>query len=134
MGCVMANVSEKKKKLLYLLQILFEQTDENHALSLSQILAQLEERGISSERKSIYDDFETLRSFGVKIETRKTKSFQYYVKERVFSVEDLRLIVAAISAAPFISEQQTERLASALGKLCSCHQRQRLSEKTDIDE
>ena len=60
----MPNVSEKKLKLLYIAQLLLEKTDEDHAVTLPQMLEMLEAKGIPAERKSLYDDLETLRRFG----------------------------------------------------------------------
>ncbi len=118
----MPNVSEKKKKTLYLLKILLEKTDSQHALTLPQMLEELESLGVSAERKSIYDDIETLRSMGVKIETRKSRTFQYYVAARTFSVPEIRLIEEALRSARFISDEQVSELAGKLEGLCSAYQ------------
>lgn len=127
----MANVSEKKKKLLYLLQILLEKTDGEHALTLPELLQDLENKGISAERKSIYDDIETLRSVGVEIDTRKNKTFQYYIEKRRFSFEELRLLAEAARAVPFISEKQAGELTAKLGTLCSTYQAQELWQREE---
>ena len=100
----MPNVSEKKKKLLCLLQILLSETDSEHTITLPEILQRLESMGIPAERKSIYDDIETLRSAGVMIGTRKRKTYQYFVERRTFSVEDLQMIAGAIRSARFIPQ------------------------------
>ena len=60
----MPNVSEKKLKLLYIAQILLERTDSEHAVTLPQMMEELEAKGLQAERKSLYDDIETLRHFG----------------------------------------------------------------------
>ena len=54
----------QKLKILYLMKILLEETDEEHALTMEDLLARLERAGIHAERKSIYDDFEALRIYG----------------------------------------------------------------------
>lgn len=118
----MPNVSEKKKKTLYLLKILLEKTDPEHALTLPQLLEELESVGISAERKSIYDDIETLRSVGFEIETRKTRTFQYYVAKRAFSLPELRLMEEALRSVRFISNEQAAELSGKLESLCSVYQ------------
>lgn len=128
---LVANVSEKKKKLLYLLQILLEKTDGEHALTLPELLQELEDRGITAERKSIYDDIETLRSVGVEIDTRKNKTFQYYIEKRRFSFEELRLLAEAAYSVPFISEKQAGELTVKLGTLCSVYQAQELQQRKE---
>ncbi|MUT94619.1 MAG: hypothetical protein EP147_01495 [Subdoligranulum sp.] len=50
----------QKRKLLVLLQILARETDERHPLSVPQIVEKLKEKGIEAERKSVYDDLNTL--------------------------------------------------------------------------
>ena len=50
----------QKLKLLALLQILARDTDETHPLSVPRLVEMLQERGIKAERKSIYDDIQTL--------------------------------------------------------------------------
>ena len=54
-------MANKKLKLLYLAQYLWEQTDEQHPGTMQEIIAYLASCGISAERKSLYDDLELLR-------------------------------------------------------------------------
>ena len=44
----MASVSEKKLKLLYLMELFYRQTDREHTLTLPVILQKLAEHGISA--------------------------------------------------------------------------------------
>ena len=73
----MAKSSNQKLKVLYLLNIMKELTDENHGLTIMQILEELQKYGIRAERKSIYGDFEALRDFGLTIEKRTGKNVTY---------------------------------------------------------
>ena len=52
------NMAENEKlKILYLMQILMEETDKNHILNALELCDILENRyGISSSRKTIYGD------------------------------------------------------------------------------
>lgn len=118
----MPNVSEKKKKLLYLWRILFEKTDGAHALTLPQIQDELSSQGVSSERKSLYDDIETLRSFGVEIGTRKSKCFQYFIEKRTFSREELFLLKEVICSSGLVSAGQAAALLEKLETLCSTYE------------
>lgn len=128
----MPNVSEKKKKVLYLFKILWEETDSEHALTLPQLLEKLESLGITAERKSIYDDLETLRSMGVQIETKKSRTFQYYIEKRLFSLEELQLLAEAVRSADFLSKEQSGRLVRKLGSLCSTFQAPNLKEPASV--
>lgn len=60
----MAKSSGQKLKLLYLIKMLRENTDENHPMSTPDIIKYLENQGIHAERKSIYNDMECLADFG----------------------------------------------------------------------
>ena len=57
--------ANQKLKLLYLAQILLEQTDEEHPLTVQDLIAQLAQYDIQAERKSIYDDLDALSRFGL---------------------------------------------------------------------
>ena len=63
----MAKNPRQKQKLLYLQKILLEKTDENNGLTVNEIIAQLAQYDITAERKSIYDDLESLRVFGLDV-------------------------------------------------------------------
>lgn len=74
----MAKSMNQKAKILYLEKIL-RGTDETHPCTMQEILGRLQEYGIGAERKSIYDDMEVLRSFGMDIKFKRGKSTGYYV-------------------------------------------------------
>ena len=61
----MAKSENQRLKLLYLLRILSEETDDNHGLNLKDITAKLNAYDITADRKTLYSDFENLRHFGV---------------------------------------------------------------------
>ncbi|MDF2611876.1 MAG: hypothetical protein K0R92_3350 [Lachnospiraceae bacterium] len=63
----MAKGSNQKLKLVYLMKILLEKTDETHSITMPEILFSLEKYDVTAERKSIYDDLEALRVFGADI-------------------------------------------------------------------
>ncbi len=74
----MAKSMNQKAKILYLEKIL-QNTDETHPCTMQEILGRLQEYGVGAERKSIYDDMEVLRSFGMDIKFKRGKSTGYYV-------------------------------------------------------
>ena len=61
----MPRVFNQKIKILYLMRIFLEQTDEEHPMSVKELISYLNSLGISAERKTVYDDIETLRNFGM---------------------------------------------------------------------
>lgn len=56
----MAKKSNQKIKLLYLMKILLENTDDEHGLTLAEISDALGEYGVDAERKTLYDDIDVL--------------------------------------------------------------------------
>ena len=54
----MSKPTGQKLRLLYLAKLLFQETDENHDLTLSEILSYLSDLQITVNRKTIYDDLE----------------------------------------------------------------------------
>lgn len=74
----MAKSMNQKGKILYLEKILRE-TGENRTCTMQDILGRLMEYGIRAERKSIYDDMEVLRSFGMDIQFKRGKPGGYYL-------------------------------------------------------
>lgn len=78
----MAKSQNQKAKILYLERMMRE-TGENHVMTMQEILAGLTEYGICAERKSIYDDFEALRAFGMDVRFKRGKSGGYYLAGQV---------------------------------------------------
>ena len=54
----MPRAAGQKLKLITLARILWEETDEEHPMTISEMMCRLKAQGISSERKSLYDDLE----------------------------------------------------------------------------
>ncbi len=110
----MAKSTNQKGKLLALLEILKEKSDEAHPISLSEIKEHLSAYGISAERKSLYDDMETLRAFGYDIVSVKNKTTGYYLGSRLFELAELKLLADAVESSRFITRKKSDEL---IGKL-----------------
>ena len=106
--------ANQKLKILYLLQILRERTDENHIMSATDLCKALEEYGISAERKSIYSDIEALKTFGIDIVQKKGSNPGYHIASREFEIAELKLLVDAVQASKFITKKKTEELIKKL--------------------
>ena len=63
----------QKLKILYLMDVLLERTDEEHPISAKDMAQYLRGYGISVERKTVYDDIEALRIYGLDIRNRRGK-------------------------------------------------------------
>ena len=111
--------SYQKLKLMYLAKILFDKTDEEHTLTISEIKEELQKFGISAERKSLYDDIEQLKLFGIDICSRKSKTTDYFVASRDFELPELKLLVDSVQASKFITHKKSIELISKIEKLAS---------------
>ncbi len=116
----------QKLKLLYLYKILLEHTDEEHTLTIPQMIAELEKCGIKCERKAIYDDIEALRHFGLDLVCRKTKTTDYYVASKTFELPELKLLADAVASSKFITEKKSNELIEKIGSLTSVNEAKQL--------
>ena len=121
-------VQEQKLRLLYLLQILLERTDEDHILNASELIQILEkERGITADRKTIYHEIDILLRFGFDIEKKKGRNPGYYIANRFFELAELKLLVDAVQCSNFITDKKTEDLIRKLERLTSQHNAEQLN-------
>lgn len=121
-GLTMSKPTGQKLRLLYLAKLLFQETDENHDLTLSEILSYLSDLQITVNRKTIYDDLEALRLFGFDIlsEQRGHKTY-YKMVSREFETAELKLLVDSVQSSKFITEKKSRSLIKKLESLVSRH-------------
>ncbi len=129
----MAKSEKQKMKLLALLEILKEFTDEEHGISMSEIISQLEQREIHAERKSIYSDITLLNDNGYEIEKSKEKgNVNYCLLNRDFELPELKLLVDAVQASKFISEKKSNELIKKIEALASKYQARALQRQVYV--
>lgn len=109
----------QKLKLLYLYQILLQKTDEEHKLSMEDILRALARCGIEAERKSIYSDITALQDFGLDVMLQRGPGGGYYVASRDFELPELKLLVDAIQCSRFITQKKSDELIHKIESLAS---------------
>lgn len=115
----MAKNPNQKLKLLYLYQILLRKTDEDHKLSMDELLRVLAQCGIDAERKSIYSDIAALQDFGLDVMLQRGPGGGYYVASRDFELPELKLLVDAIQCSRFITEKKSDELIRKIESLAS---------------
>lgn len=129
----MAKSVNQKMKLLYILKILTEKTDESHCLPAQEIIALLAGYGITAERKSIYDDIECLNHFGYDIVNVKSrKGGGYYLASREFELPELKLLVDAVQASRFITQKKSRELISKIEKLAGPYEGKQLQRQVFV--
>lgn len=119
----MSRSPNQKQKLLLLRQYLEENTDEEHPVTVSQMIEYLEARGVGAERKAIYDDLETLGAFGLDVEKiRRGNATLWYIGQRDFQLPELRLLVDSVQSSRFITRKKSLELIGKIEKLTSAAQ------------
>ena len=118
-----------KVRMLVLLDILHELTDEEHVLNSKAFLAELLKRGYETDRRSVYRDIEALTEYGFDIVTT-AKGF--YLHNRRFTLAEIMLMISAVQAAPFVTERKTAKLTEKLMSFLSVYQQEGLKHASNI--
>lgn len=123
----MPRSENQKQKLLYLLKFFYEETDEEHTLTVNQIIDKLNQNGIAAARRSIYDDIRTLQDFGIDIVMRKSKTCEYFLSSRLFETPELKILIDSIQSSRFITKKKSESIIKRLKQLASKPQSRKFS-------
>lgn len=125
--------TNQKFKLYRLAQIMLEQTDEEHYITMPEILEALGRYEITADRKSIYTDLRDLEQFGIEVEGEPVGNrYHYHVINRPFELPELKLLVDAIQSSKFITEKKTNELIRKLEKLVSRHDAMKLQRQVYV--
>ena len=129
----MARSAYQKLKPLYIMNYLLQNSDEDHLVSMSQLIEHLAAHGIPSERKSVYDDIEALRVFGLDIvQGGSGKNAGYYIANRSFELPELKLLVDSVQSSKFITHKKTATLIKKIETLASIHKAQLLNRQVYV--
>ena len=129
----MAKSANQKLKLLYLCRYLLRQSDEDHPVTVARMIEYLARQDVAAERKSIYDDMEALRLFGLDVQAvRLGSATGYFIGERDFQLPELKLLVDSVQSSRFITEKKSMELIGKLEGLASEHQARELSRQVYV--
>ena len=133
----------QKLKPYLVLQFLLRHSDENNTVSAEDIVAHLMECGIYAERRSIYRDIEEINKALLIVDEEMTAqeaeeaikedesqklviydkhSKGFYVRQRRYDLNDIRLLAECVYSAKFLAEGQAKRLADVVCEFVSEHQ------------
>ena len=117
----------QKLKMLYLVKIFSEESDDDHYLTMPQIISKLAAYGVNADRKTIYQDIALLRDFGLDILTSQDgRNYYYYLGARDFELAELKLLVDSVQSSKFISEHKSRELIKKIESLASNHDAKQL--------
>ena len=138
-----------KLKPYLVLQYLMRETDENNIRTAADIIAFLEECGLTAERRSIYEDIKEINLITLMLEEEcdieeakemlqddednELKLVVYdphrkgfYVRQRHFDLNDIRLLAECVYSAKFVNEGQAKRLVDVVCGFVSEAQAERI--------
>ncbi len=128
----MPKSEKQKQKLLYIIKMLQEKSDEDHPIKMEAIIDMLDREGIKAERKSIYNDMDTLRDFGYDIVLTKGKNGGYFLAYRDFDVAELKVLVDAVQASRFITTKKSKELIGKITTLAGEHEAKNLKREVYV--
>ena len=126
--------SNQKLKIMYLMKILLDETDETHDITLNEIVKQLKSYNVTAERKSLYDDIENLRQFGFDIiGSQYDRSYHYKIASRDFQLVELKLLVDAVQSAKFITKKKSDELIKKIESFASKYEAKQLHRQVNVN-
>lgn len=132
----MSRGTNQKLKLSILSKIMQEKTDDEHSLTMPQIMEELEKYDITAERKSIYADLQDMTDkLGIEIIKEQIgRETYYHVGVRQFELAEVKLLIDAIQASKFITQTKSRELITKVKTLVSEHQAKQLQRQVYIND
>lgn len=126
----------QKLRLLYLDKILYEETDDMHSLTRSQINGRISDFGLEiPDRDTFADDIKQLKAFGRDIISEKIGRENYYhVGEREFELPELKLVVDSVQSSRFLSENRSRKLIEKLERYVSRYEAEQLNRQVYVKD
>lgn len=125
--------TKQKLKLYYLAKIMLEKTDDEHMITMPEIKKALEAYDVTADRKSLYDDLETLRILGIDVIGEKEgRNYYYHVGSKHFEIAELKLLVDAIQSSKFITEKKSNELIKKLTSMASVYEAAQLKRQVVV--
>lgn len=112
----------QKIKLLKIMEILRQETDEEHPMTKVELAARLVAMNVSCSPRSLIRDIKLLNEQGYEIMERLMGHEKgYFVCDRSFSVPELKILIDAVQAAGFVTEKKTGELVDKIAALGGSH-------------
>ena len=126
---------EGRVRLLRTLQILQNETDEQHPISIVQLEKELMARWeIPAFRITVQSDIAALQQAGHDIVVIKSTQNRYYYRTRLFEPAELKLLIDAVESGRFITEQKSRDLTAKLVTLAPVTEAENLRRNTTLPD
>jgi len=124
------NLTLRKFRLLKVKHILESETDTSHSITMGQLIDKLN-ADVEPDRRVLYDDIRDLAELGTIVKIDKSKTPPHLsVKERLFTLSELKLMIDAISSSKFLTKKASEELIDKLKLFCSRYEATELNRQT----
>ncbi len=130
----MAKSEKQKQKLFRIFEIFMRETDEEHGLTINEIISRLSDFGIKAERKSLYDDFLVLEEMGYPVSKIPTRPPKYKLDERIFELPELKMLVDAVQSSKFINGKKSREIISKLEIFAGKYRSGELSRQVYVED
>ena len=132
----MSRGTNQEVKFTYLMKVMQAKTDDEHSLTMPQIMDELEKYDVTAERKSIYADFADMtEKFGVEvIKEQIGRETYYHVGQREFELAEVKLLIDAIQSSKFITQTKSRELITKIKNFVSEHQAKQLQRQVFIND
>ena len=116
-----------KARLLVLVRMFYEETDEAHQKDTFEIIKYLADHGVPANTKTLRSDIALLRELDCDIVTTPGRPNKYFWGSRLFEMPELKLLIDAIASSRFITRNKSRELNAKLAGLASINQSKQLS-------
>lgn len=112
--------NKTKYRIVYLYQLLVENSDESHPLSTVEIIDLLKTKyDIDVNRNTLGKDLEVMKQGGLPIEIIHSTQNKYYYDGQLFDLAELKVLIDAVLSSKFITEKKSQELIKRLLALTS---------------
>lgn len=126
----MGQENAQKVKLLKLMELLRQETDEDHPLRRKEICDRLEGMGIRCDIRTLSKDIKVLNDYGFEVLSyfRDREKYYYVPEAHGFSETELKILIDAVQAAGFITGKKTAELICKVAALGGSHKAKMLQD------
>lgn len=120
-------VDFEKNRVLALYKILIKNTDEQHPISMQDILTYMDSGGYSCSEDSVLRYIKQLRNeLGVDVISSRGRNARYFIGNRLLEKEELKLIIDSINASNFIEKSIATKMIDKLKSTMSIYDSEEL--------
>lgn len=132
----MKEQSDSKKLIpIYLQEIFLEKTDKTHFIRMPDIQKELEKRGVTADRRTIYTNISLLEAVDFHIEGVQEKgNYKYHLPERTFDSNELKILIDSVASSKFLTEKKSRELIKKLKTLGSTFDNESFNRRVLLDK